>query len=188
MSTRPDSFYESIGFSNLKDDQPPYIITYAMANGSNNGGTYMTYCCTYQGTGIIAPPKTSNHPPAHSASPSTHVPGMRAIAPHPPQNASATMPVFTIADATAYVSQHVMPQTLNPTLPKVLKAAFLTDQALHAFVSDDAGLAPNALVCYVQVSGMFTIPTPNGGQESLRKGFEVFDAHTGNLLMWGGQP
>jgi hypothetical protein len=41
------------------------------------------------------------------------------------------------------------------------------------------------LVCYVELTGNLEFPAPSG-TVTYHKGYELFDAHTGNLLMAGG--
>ena len=50
------------------------------------------------------------------------------------------------------------------------------------------GLPDDALVCYVELRGALTFAAAPGVTLTFQRGYEVFDAHTGNLLMWGGRP
>jgi hypothetical protein len=69
----------------------------------------------------------------------------------------------------------------------VIKVEFLMSQQLSQLLGgENTGLPDNTLVCYVELQGTFTFHTPSGSTVTYSKGVEVFDAHTGNLLIAGG--
>jgi hypothetical protein len=53
---------------------------------------------------------------------------------------------------------------------------------------ESIGLSDDALVCYVEFYGTFRSSGPPGSKpvEHTGTGVQVFDAHTGNLLVEGG--
>jgi hypothetical protein len=171
-------------------NNPPSLNYVDCATGeSNYGGDYQTYCCSYTGSMMPVHPPTQpaqgpTTQPTRTVSNNPQAQGRRAITPHQVAHTTASTPTFTIADAASYVGQHAMPLSLDTTHPQVVSTSFLTDQAVRALVGDNPGLNPTALVCYVTVRGTFTVSTPSGREETFHKGAEIFDAHTGNLLMW----
>ena len=50
------------------------------------------------------------------------------------------------------------------------------------------GLPDDTPLCYVELTGDFTFSGPPGAEPHFARGFEVFDAKTGNLLLAGGLP
>jgi hypothetical protein len=53
---------------------------------------------------------------------------------------------------------------------------------------EDAGFPDDALLCYVELHGDFTFLVPQSVVMRYHRGYEVFDARTGNLVMAGGLP
>lgn len=100
----------------------------------------------------------------------------------------ASTPTFTTADVRAYIRTHSMPHTIAASSnPAVLQILFITSQAASGLLDGEStGLPDNTLVCYVELSGSYTFAGPNGANVTFQKGYELFDAHTGNLLMVGG--
>lgn len=68
------------------------------------------------------------------------------------------------------------------------KIAFVTSREVSLTLKGErTGLPDDSLVCYVELQGAFTFPAPPGRAPGVvHKVYEVFDAHTGNLLMLGG--
>ena len=51
---------------------------------------------------------------------------------------------------------------------------------------ESTGLPDQTLLYYVDLHGTFTFAGPDNISATYLHGYEVFDAHTGNLVMWGG--
>lgn len=58
---------------------------------------------------------------------------------------------------------------------------FLTFRDVQTQIGSGLNLAPDRLLCVVQISGTFTLAGP-GGIQHLTTAYEFFDAHTGNYL------
>jgi hypothetical protein len=70
--------------------------------------------------------------------------------------------------------------------PVPVSAVFLTaDQVTALLGGEYVGVPGDTLLCFVQVKGQFEAPGPSGSTVKFTSGYEVFDAHTGNLLMAG---
>jgi hypothetical protein len=111
--------------------------------------------------------------------------GDRAISSQ--QGVSGSGPSFTAADAAQFATTHRMWHNLSNTPAHVIQVQFLTSQQLSQLLGGEStGLPDNTLVCYVELQGTFTFQTPSGATVTYSKGVEVFDAHTGNLLIAGG--
>jgi hypothetical protein len=99
--------------------------------------------------------------------------------------AALTTPAFTAEDALAHVASHAafMPQSLAPAT--VVGAQFMTDAQFVARFGAEPGLAPNKLLCIVEVHGRFRqMSVPPGVMPSVYDVVEmVFNARTGNFLM-----
>lgn len=78
---------------------------------------------------------------------------------------------------------------------KVLTVQFVTaKQASELMYGESVGRPDDALVCYVKVQGPFLLTNVHAGPANqsaksapttAKYGDAVFDAHTGNLLVWG---
>lgn len=135
-------------------------------------------------------------PPVHRAFQvsQSYVPGNPAIQPHLSQNGSG--PAFTQDDVVAYFNKYGFyagPVVAGAHL-QILTIQFVTAaRASQLMVGESVGRPDNALVCYVKVEGPFLLtnvhagpPRPNAKAPTTAKyGDAVFDAHTGNLLVWG---
>lgn len=85
-----------------------------------------------------------------------------------------------------YVSTHHVLHTFEPssTRPIVDTARFLTSQEVsQLFNGESLGVPDETLVCMVEFHGNFLVPGPAGKVGTFHQGAEVFDAHTGNLLL-----
>jgi hypothetical protein len=97
-----------------------------------------------------------------------------------------TTPAFTAEDALAHVASHISGSLVPPT---VVGAQFMTDAQFVARFKTEPGLAPDKLLCVVEVHGRFRIPSvPPGAPPSVFHVFYdvvnvVFNARTGNHLM-----
>lgn len=111
-------------------------------------------------------------------------PGSPAIQPHLPG-----IPSFTLADVANYIQTKSFMTTTSGTPPVITNAEFITAQQASALLDGEyIGRPDNALVCYVELQGPFRVkgPLPSGATvPTVNTGYELFDAQTGNLLMWG---
>lgn len=121
-----------------------------------------------------------------------HVPiaGTPAIAPH-----STGTPAFSSSDVRQYVVTHQFSggPTVAQSSPSIVKLEFISSkQASQQLDGTSPGLPDNALVCFVVIKGPFLL-TADSQPSRLRvptvnTGIEVFDAHTGNQLVWAVAP
>jgi hypothetical protein len=141
-------------------------------------------------TGKPTPP-----PPVHQTFQisRTYVPGAPAIKPHIAQP-NAAGPAFTREDVIAFLQQQNGFYS-GPLAPgahlQILTVQFVTaKQASELMVGESVGRPDDYLVCYVKVQGPFlltSVHVPNGASAptTAQYGDAVFDATTGNLLVWG---
>lgn len=138
---------------------------------------------------------TTSHRQATAASiqatPATsvgHSLGLPAVRPSLPANSTIRV---TTADVQAYLNTHHF--TGGPLVKgaafSIVSIQFMTStQASALMKGEETGLAATAPVCYVRLHGPFTpiaSTAPGTGQLStVAYGIEIFDAQTGNLLMW----
>jgi len=127
---------------------------------------------------------------------SQYPPGVQAITPTSPGTTGNT-PGFTVNDVKAYLAASGAPATAPGGHYTVEKIVFISAKEASTLMrGESTGRPDNALVCYVLLKGPFTIdislpPPPQGktwGKPVYPKESEieeVFDAHTGNLLVWG---
>jgi hypothetical protein len=63
----------------------------------------------------------------------------------------------------------------------------MTSQAVSVVLQGErTGLPDSTLLCYVELRGNVVFSGPRGVTVAYPRAYEVFDAHTGNLLGWGG--
>lgn len=105
-----------------------------------------------------------------------------------------------MSEVKNYISKYGFPggPTVKGVSPTVLKVLFITaKQASILMHGEDIGRPDNALVCYVLLRGPFdtsSISVPYDAQQTptvhkpVPLGEMLFDAHTGNLLVWGIPP
>lgn len=134
-------------------------------------------------------------PPVHSTFQvsQSYLPGTPAIQPHLSQNGSG--PAFTQEDVAAYLNKYGFLPVVAGAHLTILTIQFVTArQASQLMVGESVGRPDGALVCYVKVEGPFLLinihgppPRPNAKAPptTAKYGDTVFDAHTGNLLVWG---
>lgn len=111
--------------------------------------------------------------------------GSSGITPHIATTDPST-PTFTLADATDYVTRHPGVGNFDGTPITVGTGEFLTARQLATKYNFDETLNVPAgrLLCVVPLNGNF----PAGGAPGspvviLHHAYEVFDAHTGNLVV-----
>jgi hypothetical protein len=93
---------------------------------------------------------------------------------------------ITEAQARDYVTSHRLPHA-DATNMTIVSISFLPHQQVRALLhSANLGLADNAPLCLVVMSGKFAFSGPPGANPTFPYADEVFDARTGNLLQAGG--
>ncbi|SRR5579885_1433563 len=111
--------------------------------------------------------------------------GVPAIHPRT-TTADTTTPAFTTTDVEQYVSNNPMPRNLASWHPVIVNVVFTSSLQVSTMLSGESTSVPDAtLLCYVELRGTFSFPAPDGTAVTYQRGFEVFDAHTGNLLISG---
>ena len=138
-------------------------------------------------------------PPGHQAyqASQSYVPGNPAIKPSTSQNAlpNTSGPAFTQADVIAFFQQYGFfagPVVQGAQL-QILTIQFVpAKQASQMMHGESVGRPDDYLVCYVKVKGPFLLTHIHGAPGSnanapktAESGDAVFDASTGNLLVWG---
>lgn len=106
--------------------------------------------------------------------------------------ASTLIPRFTSADVQAYLHTHpfVGGQVVQGATASIASIQFMSSAQASALMHEAAtGLPATAPVCYVKLNGPFTqqaAPVAPGAKQlsAVAYGVEIFDAQTGNLLMW----
>jgi hypothetical protein len=112
--------------------------------------------------------------------------GAPAITPH-----NDCTPSFTAQDVLDYENTHPFTTMRAEPVgkPTITKIWFITSaEASGQMAGESTGLSDDALVCYVEFYGTFHTGSAPGGEPTERTGtaVQVFDAHTGNLLVAGG--
>lgn len=133
-------------------------------------------------------PQSSRPLPTPQRDTTAYPPGASAIR---PQNTpdDPTAPAFTAHEVAAYVHAHPIADRISPeTAVTVARVEFLPREAFPQRYPHLRPLAPdNALLCVVTLRGTFRVPTPppvraQGNPRTTDIAWQVFDAHSGNLL------
>jgi hypothetical protein len=101
-------------------------------------------------------------------------------------------PSFTVQDVLDYENTHPFETMRTEPVGKltITKIWFITSaEASGQMQGESTGIPDDALVCYVEFYGTFRSYAPMPGskpREHTGTGSQVFDAHTGNLLVAGG--
>jgi len=100
-------------------------------------------------------------------------------------------PSFTMQDVLDYENAHPFATMHSDPVGKltITKIWFITSaEASQQMGGESTGLPDDALVCYVEFYGTFRSYGPPGSNPIEHTGVaqQVFDAHTGNLLVEGG--
>jgi hypothetical protein len=114
-------------------------------------------------------------------------------------NPGAGMPAFTAADVERYITAAGTKLYLGRRIrmdspPKISKIEFLTERDLKPRLGGSgSGLADDALLCYVELSGNFEFMSPfetteTTPAETFHTGVIVFNAQTGNIMTAGARP
>lgn len=154
--------------------------------GISQGVMQGTIAATKSTQGASGVSATVSPQTAHLPSPLV---GSPAIHPQYSQT-DPTTPAYTAADVIQYVGSHPMPHSISAGLhPVVVSVRFLTSNQISAMLGGEStGLPDDTLLCYVELRGTFVFPGPQSTTVTYARGFEVFDAHSGNILMGGGLP
>jgi len=140
-----------------------------------------------RGTGTAVPPPSPfpappTGPPATPNPAGESLPGTAAIVPSI-VNAGPNVAAITAQDASAYVVAHPLYQA-HGTPVTVTNVSFMTYRDADAQLHFGLFLAPDRLLCIVQVSGTFTVDGPPGYvSPASTLAYQVFDAHKGNNLL-----
>jgi hypothetical protein len=118
--------------------------------------------------------------------PSSTAFGIPAISPR-----NNCTPSFTARDVLDYENAHPFAAMRVEAVgkPAITKIWFLTSaEASQQMHGESIGIPDDALVCYVEFYRIFRKGSGPGGEPTERMGTaqQVFDAHTGNLLVAGG--
>ncbi len=130
--------------------------------------------------GVVDPyPPHSRYMCMESSPPPVGVP---AIRPHLP-----TIPAYTAEDVQRYFQQTGAQSAMGHVT--VLRVLFISSQEVCARLQGEStGFALETLVCFVELQGVFYPHTYPPGFHPLPSSYayEVFDAQTGNLVMFNG--
>ena len=119
----------------------------------------------------------------------TYIPGAPAITPHAPPNSAG--PAFTQADVIVYLDKYGFLPLAPGAHLQILTIQFVSaKQASQLMDGESVGRPDDYLVCYVKVEGPFLTAglklSPQAkAPKTVKYGDAVFDAHTGNLIVWG---
>ena len=127
--------------------------------------------------------------PIQGSIPGSYTAGIPAI--HP--SSSSSTPSFTVDDVKAYIPTASIPKLVpvqgsHLTIEEVLFIS--SKEATQLMQGESPGLPDNALVCFVLLKDPFSVQAdyaPGSATSTTQTASEigeVFDAHTGNLLVW----
>jgi hypothetical protein len=98
---------------------------------------------------------------------------------------------FTEDDVRQFLAAYPLFTTTDGSMPEIARVLFIpASQASALLKGESIGRADTTLVCYVEVQGNLStarIHSPGGVNipSTAHFGDMVFDAQTGNLLLWG---
>lgn len=94
---------------------------------------------------------------------------------------------FTLKDVSAFFKTHNLPTNLGSSDQfQVDTLLFLSSGEVSKLLQGvSTGLQDNELVGFATLSGALSIPKLDGGSVTFSRGYAVFDATTGNLLVAG---
>lgn len=107
---------------------------------------------------------------------------------------NASTPAFSKNDVITFFNKHgfFAGSLVKGAHLKFLTIQFVTaKQASNLMNGESVGRPDTYLVCYVKVEGPFQVkheeapPNAKAASNTANTGDAVFDAHTGNLLVWG---
>ena len=146
----------------------------------NAGGSRAASAVSFDPTPIPSVPAPIETEPA--LPPSAGVPALTHAGGGPP----------TTADVKAFVTKYGFPggKTVTGTAPAILQITLMSAKQAKALLKGESTDRPDtAMVFYVQLAGPFVlsgIPTPPGVKPiTVQRAEELFDATTGNLILYG---
>jgi hypothetical protein len=103
---------------------------------------------------------------------------------------NSTTAVIALDDVKQYVATHPLPLTfVKSGKPAITSARLLTSKQVSESSGGMAtGFPDDYQLYYVELQGPVTFSGPRGTKVTYNKGVLIFDAHTGNLVISGGQP
>jgi hypothetical protein len=169
------------------------------------GGIVITQQATASSSNI---PRAGNYHTPDASTSVRYMPGGPAITVSTSTGASTTeastnytdtslTPAFTKSDVETFLNKYgfYAGPLVQGTHLKILTIQFVTaKQASTLMAGESVGRPDNYLVCYVKVQGPFQLTQVHAGPHlpGMKKtrttaeiGDMVFDAHTGNVLVWG---
>jgi hypothetical protein len=97
-------------------------------------------------------------------------------------------PAFTVEDVRQYVTTHPLPRIESSNVT-VASITFEKVADVRALLEGAPNLPDSTLVCLVELNGSFAIESPiDGSAITYPHAYEIFDAHTGSLLVAGARP
>jgi hypothetical protein len=131
---------------------------------------------------------------APSAHASLEIPDVNKLA--RPQGSPAikanttAVPGYTLDDVKQFVTAHPIRTSPDGAPPATIsRAEFMSSKQVSELLNGTrTGFPDDYMLCYVELAGAFTFSGPMGATRTYQRGFEVFDASTGNRLMVGGLP
>ena len=136
-------------------------------------------------SGACAPPTTIRTSQAKHPAPGDY-PGVPAIKPSMP----GRVPAFTTADVCAYIHAHNFAPGIDDS--KITRILFIpSSEAFTLMKGEQTGIADNEMVCDVEFANinitLNDVPRPSGAPAPvIYTGQIVYNAATGNILVWGG--
>ena len=170
---------------------PPPTMVIAVNASSYPGGYYATFCCGSQPSIAqeTAPRASAMDPHPLVSATATRPLGIPAIHPVTGGTTRDAVPNSLISREAVVQYATTMPMFRNtaPAVqPQIMHTQLLTSAAASARLNGEwIGLPDRASVYFVDLQGRFTFTAPRHVL-TYQKGYEVFDAHTGNLLLTGG--
>lgn len=162
---------------------PPYIQYVVDPCNSSTGGDIQGWCCDIFGPGTMPArnPAVVTRPAAAAPANAGGL-GIPAISPRTVVTSSDT-PAYTATDVAQFARTHGVFHAVTSGQSTVASVQFMTALAASKMLKGEpVGLADGALVSVAEVHGVFTIHNLLTTGTAHRV-FEVFDGHTGNLLM-----
>ncbi len=156
------------------------------------GGTLLTTAAGVGAAGSAHRPAATTSPPIppHAR---TYPPGLPAIQPRA-TGVDVAHAAFAEADVRGYLqSHHYFFRTTDGSTPQVAKILFVPSSQASAQMHGESTERPDTtLVCFVELHGSFSLSSmhrPYGDHRAdngvAHIGQILFDAQTGNLLVWG---
>lgn len=178
--TSGGAFHYETGLAAVQSDDLPHVAWLVPPTQSSTGGVLQTTCCFVPSSTIAQEVGKPVPAPKGQNQFST---GMPAITPQ-----SEKIPSFSEEDVKQYVETAPLSRDIDESTKDTISAIkWLSAGEVSKLLDDeDMGVPDDTQLCYVELQGMFTFAGPGKTTVTYSKGFEVFDAQTGNLLVSGG--